>query len=96
MNFVDDNIVPLCELITQGLFYVLCVLGLLTFLTIVLSPFAMIYYGFSGITLKIKNHKKKKSEDRMVKTLQDGNTDAYIMQLEQVVHKKLKKKKKHK
>lgn len=96
MNFVDGNIVPLCELITQGLFYILCMLGLLTLIIILLSPLAMLYYGLDGITLKIKNHRKKKSHDRMTKTLQDGNTDAYIMQLEDVVHKKLKKKKKHK
>lgn len=97
MDFVDSNIIPLCELITSGMFYVLCMLGLLTFLVIVTSPIFMTYYGLSGITIKLKQYKQKKSQERMDRTLQNANTDAYVMRLEEMVHSKpIKKKKKHK
>lgn len=57
----------------------------------------MLYYGLSGLTIKIKQHKKKSAQKRMESSLENGNRDAYIMQLEQMVYSKpLKKKKKHK
>jgi hypothetical protein len=57
----------------------------------------MAYYGLSGITIKLKQYKQKKSQERMDRTLQNANTDAYVMRLEEMVHSKpLKKKKKHK
>lgn len=92
----DDWIIKFCQYFTAIEFYVICILLLTTLLVLITVPIFMLYYGLSGLTIKIKNHRKKKSHDRMTKTLQDGNTDAYIMQLEDIVHKKLKKKKKHK
>lgn len=95
MDFIDRNIIPICELIRSGMFYILCIMGLLTFIIIVVSPLFMAYYGLGGITVKFKKYKQKKSQERMSRTLQNANTDAYVMRLEEIVHHK-KKKKKHK
>lgn len=93
MNFIDNNIVPLCELITKILLYSLCVLGILTVLIFILSPIAMAYYGLSGIKIKLKKYKQQK-KDKIVKNIQDGNRDMYMSQLQNVVYRKSNKKKK--
>jgi len=93
----NDWLITLCQYITEFEFYVVCILLLSTLIIIIVSPIIMIYYGLSGLTIKIKQHKKKSAQKRMESSLQNGNRDAYIMQLEQMVYSKpLKKKKKHK
>ena len=93
----NDWLITLCQYITEFEFYVLCILLLSTLIIIIISPILMLYYGLSGLTIKIKQHKKKSAQKRMESSLENGNRDAYIMQLEQMVYSKpLKKKKKHK
>ena len=93
----NDWLITLCQYITEFEFYVICILLLSSLIIIIISPILMLYYGLSGLTIKIKQHKKKSAQKRMESSLQNGNRDAYITQLEQMVYSKpLKKKKKHK
>lgn len=95
MDSSSSWLIQFCQYFTAIEFYIVCILLLTTLLVLISVPIFMLYYGLSGLTIKIKQHKKKSGEKRMEQSLQNGNRDAYIMRLEEMVYSKpLKKKKK--
>lgn len=92
MPAYDDSFIgqltPYTSYIFTILWYVFCLLGVLSVLIVVSLPFVMAFYGYKSISLKIKNKKSHKMK-KLLKVREGFEEDIYFRQL----HKSPKKKK---
>lgn len=92
MPAYDDSFIgqltPYTSYIFTILWYVFCLLGVLSVLIVVSLPFFMAFYGYKSIKLKIKSKKNHKI-DKKIKDNRDFYEQRYIDRLD----KKIKRKK---
>lgn len=85
---LTSNIILVSLYLRLIVYWLAIILGIITMIALIFSPFVITYFGVKSLKIKVKNHHKTKHKNKRNKERETDQTIGYLSRLEGNVKKK--------